>query len=78
VQDQIIFTAAEALRICGILMLPFMPSKMAELLDDLGVEPARRDFKHATFRRDLTYGVPFRKLRRGEDESLFPPLITEE
>jgi methionyl-tRNA synthetase len=33
--DRIIYLCAEALRVCGILLQPYMPNKMAKLLDML-------------------------------------------
>lgn len=37
----------EALRICGILLQPFMPSKAALLLDSLGIPAEQRALEHA-------------------------------
>lgn len=73
----IIYYAAEALRICGILLQPFMPSKMERLLDMLGVDETRRDYDHAKLGRDLNYGIPKADLGKTPDTSLFPPLTSE-
>lgn len=73
----IIFYAAESLRICGILLQPFMPSKMKRLLDMLGVEEDKRSFLDARLGIDLDYGVPKCDLGKTVDESLFPPLTSE-
>jgi len=47
---------AESLRICGIIMQPIMPDKMAALLGMLGVMPKRRTWEFAKFGADETYG----------------------
>jgi methionyl-tRNA synthetase len=73
----IIYYAAESLRICGILLQPFMPSKMGQLLDMLGVDAARRTYQDASFGVDLDYGKPEFELGKGADSSLFPPLTAE-
>ena len=39
--DRIVYLAAEALRITGILLLPYMPNKARMLLDQLGVHHDR-------------------------------------
>jgi len=75
--ESIIFHCAEAVRIVGILLQPYMPTKAAQLLDMLGVDESRRTFDDARFEADYTYGVP--KLPPGRDafDSLFPPLSAE-
>ncbi|ERF76550.1 hypothetical protein EPUS_05823 [Endocarpon pusillum Z07020] len=73
----IIYYAAESLRICGILLQPFMPSKMERLLDMLGVDETSRNYGHARLGRDLSYGIPKADLGAGADTSLFPPLTSE-
>ena len=73
----IIYYAAESLRICGILLQPFMPSKMKRLLDMLGVDEKKRLFEHARFGIDVDYGGPKCDLGGGADASLFPPLTAE-
>ena len=40
-------TVIETLRICGILLQPFMPTKAAALLDALKVEENERTLAHA-------------------------------
>ncbi|ROT43234.1 methionyl-tRNA synthetase [Sodiomyces alkalinus F11] len=79
-RNKIVFHAAEAVRVAGILMQPFMPTKMAQLLDILGVQPDRRTFDHAVFRGDLDYGVRKEggKLPKGKWAALFPPVVPEE
>lgn len=77
--DNIIFDSAEAVRVAGILLQPYMPTKAGEILDILGVDPTRRTFQYAVFGADFTYGVP--KIPcggRGAFETLFPPLIVED
>jgi methionyl-tRNA synthetase len=73
----IIYYAAESLRICAILLQPFMPSKMKRLLDILGVDEQKRFYQHASFGCDFDYGIPKCDLGRGADNSLFPPLTAE-
>lgn len=73
----IIYYAAESMRICGILLQPFMPAKMKRLLDMLGVDDDKRLFEHARFGADFHYGVPVCELGEGADASLFPPLTAE-
>lgn len=43
----ILYLSMEALRICGTLLLPFMPEKMADLLDQLGVPEGLRAIDEA-------------------------------
>ena len=73
----IIYYAAESLRICGILLQPFMPAKMKRLLDMLGVDEDKRLFEQARFGADFDFGVPLCDLGEGADASLFPPLTAE-
>ena len=42
------FYSLEACRVAGILLQPVMPTKMASLLDRLGVANDQRYFEHAT------------------------------
>ena len=72
--DKIIFLCAESIRICGILLQPYMPSKMKDLLDQLGVDSAKRMFENAKFGSDSTYGTPMVPLGKGHEGVLFPPL----
>ena len=72
--DSIIFMCAESLRISGILLQPYMPSKMKELLDLLGVDPAKRGFENTKFGSDSTYGTPMIPVGKGLEGVLFPPL----
>ena len=44
----ILFVTAEVLRVVAIFVQPFMPAKMSELLDLLGVPADARAFAHAT------------------------------
>ncbi|SMQ52211.1 unnamed protein product [Zymoseptoria tritici ST99CH_3D7] len=54
--DKVIYLAAESLRVCGILLTPFMPGKAGMLLDLLGVEQDRREWEWAVVGKDKTYG----------------------
>ena len=74
----IIFTCSEAVRIAAILLQPFMPTKMKQCLDMLGVEEAKRTFEYATYNADFTYGEPLVDIgSAGSEGTLFPPLIAE-
>ena len=77
--DWIIFLCAESLRVCGILLQPFMPSKTNALLGMLGVGKNKRAFADASFGVDDQYGTPLPgvTLGRGLEGVLFPPLATE-
>ena len=70
----VIYLLAESLRICGILLQPYMPSKMQQLLDQLGVDPGKRSFQDADFGSDRTYGLPLIPVGRGHQGVLFPAL----
>ncbi|KAG0134460.1 methionyl-tRNA synthetase-like protein [Tuber indicum] len=81
-QDLPVYLSAEAVRIAGILLQPFMPGKMKELLDGLGVGEDRRGFGYAVVGGDREYGAA---VVRGEGKGeagkesarmgvLFPPL----
>ncbi|KAK8047768.1 hypothetical protein PG996_015832 [Apiospora saccharicola] len=74
---QIIYHTAEALRVAGILLQPFMPEKSAGLLDRLGVDPRQRTFDCARFGSDPAYGVSTVPLGEGAQSSLFPPIPAE-
>lgn len=76
--EQIVFLAAESLRISGILLQPFIPEKASELLDRLGVSPDRRTFEDAVIYGDDSYGSPAIPLGKGAHNSLFPPLPVED
>jgi methionyl-tRNA synthetase len=75
--NTIIYHCAEATRIVGILLQPYMPTKSAELLDLLGVDMSRRSFKDAQYGADLDFGVPMRPVGSGRWDGLFPPLPVE-
>ncbi|KAJ4302192.1 methionyl-tRNA synthetase [Collariella sp. IMI 366227] len=75
--EKILFLVAEGLRICGILLQPFLPEKATKLLDTLGASPDKRTFAHAALRCDPDYGVPMVDPGHGRDDGLFPPLIED-
>ncbi|KAK3906563.1 tRNA synthetases class I (M)-domain-containing protein [Staphylotrichum tortipilum] len=75
VAEQVIFLAAEGVRVMGILLQPFMPGKATQLLNSLGVADDRRTFGHTALRGDPSYGVPREDLGRGRTTGLFPPLV---
>lgn len=74
----IVYLSAEALRVSGILLQPFMPDKAALLLDMLGVARDRRGFRSASFGADDSYGASFVDLGKGHQNVLFPPLRSDE
>lgn len=78
---EILFLCAESLRICGILLQPYMPTKMSELLDTLGVSQSRRKFADTVIGVDRDYGTPLPGVKtglgRGMEGTLFPPLTIE-
>ncbi|KAI0015330.1 tRNA synthetases class I (M)-domain-containing protein [Xylariomycetidae sp. FL0641] len=76
--NQTVFLAMEMLRIQGILLQPFVPTKAAELLDRLGVAPENRTFAHAQMYVDPDYGTSRIPLGTGAGSSLFPPLPVED
>ncbi|KAI9739760.1 MAG: methionyl-tRNA synthetase [Cirrosporium novae-zelandiae] len=76
--DEIIYFCAEALRICGILLQPYMPSKASQLLDMLGVNQEQRTFADTKLRGDIVYGTSRSPLGNGIEGVLFPPLICED
>lgn len=71
-----IFMCAESIRICGILLQPFMPEKMKELLDTIGVAENARLFDNAKFGSDAEYGELPVAMRDGKQKNLFPSLTS--
>ncbi|KAF2134275.1 hypothetical protein P153DRAFT_280638 [Dothidotthia symphoricarpi CBS 119687] len=76
--DKIVYLAAEALRLTGILLLPYMPNKADTMLDQLGVAPDRRTLEWCRPGADVEYGVPMVELGVAFKGVLFPPLSSEE
>lgn len=74
---RVVFHSAEAVRIIGILLQPYMPTKAKTLLDMIGVEDSRRTFDDALFGVDASYGTPKVSLGTGAWDALFPPLPVE-
>lgn len=75
---RIIFLCAEALRLTGIFLQPFMPNKASELLDMLGVESEKRTLQYAALCADNSYGTPLKHSLMGKGgDQLFPPLIND-
>ncbi|KAI9816998.1 MAG: methionyl-tRNA synthetase [Phylliscum demangeonii] len=78
--QQTVYLCAEALRICGILLQAFIPTKARELLDAIGVAEGRRALAHATVGADPDYGDASGPAQEGgeggagEKQLLFPPL----
>jgi methionyl-tRNA synthetase len=75
--DKIIYESAEALRMVGILLQPWMPNKANLLLDQLGVRHERRTFAWCKPGADLEYGEPLVDLGKGYLGVLFSPLPSE-
>ncbi|PBP25156.1 methionyl-tRNA synthetase [Diplocarpon rosae] len=72
--DSVIYHCAEAIRIVGILLQPFMPGKSAQLLDMIGVAASRRTFDDAKLGADYSYGAAKIPVGRDAWDGLFPPL----
>ena len=77
--ETVIYLCAEVLRVCGILLQPFMPTTMALMLDMLVVAPHKRGLEHAVLGADFEYGSEqspggFKRKTDGKTEVLFPPL----
>lgn len=70
--DEVMYNLCEALRVIGILSLPFLPGKSAELLDWLGVAESERTFQSTAMWGGLPSG---RTLQKGEP--LFPRIEDE-
>ena len=69
-----IYLCAETLRICGILLQPYMPGKAMTMLDLLGVSEDARKFENAILGSDMTFGEPMIGLGKAYRGALFPPL----
>ncbi|KAF7911232.1 uncharacterized protein EAF01_002739 [Botrytis porri] len=72
-----VYHSAEAIRIVGILLQPYMPQKASLLLDMIGVLPERRTYEFAILGADPSYGDAQAPLGRGAWDGLFPPLAIE-
>lgn len=75
----IIYLIAEALRLSGIMLQPFIPLHAGRLLDLLGVQNERRSWDFARHGADFTYGTPTNGVQAwsGLRGTLFPPLAAE-
>lgn len=71
--NKVVYLCAEALRITGILLQPYMPKKAATLLDMLGIREERRTATYAVLGTDFDYGDSKVELGKGELGTLFPP-----
>ncbi len=65
--DEVLYNLCEALRIIGILTLPFIPGKAATLLDWLGVDAAERTYEATARWGGLASGT---RVKKGK--ALFP------
>nr|POE48393.1 putative methionine--trna ligase, mitochondrial [Quercus suber] len=75
--ERTIYLSAETLRLSGIMLQPFMPAAAKRLLDMLGVAMDRRTWEWCSEGRDDSYGTPMVPLGKGDQGSLFPPLVSE-
>ncbi|CAK1368068.1 putative methionine--tRNA ligase, mitochondrial [Cercospora beticola] len=75
--DRSIYLAAEALRLVGIMLQPFMPTASKRQLDMLGVAEDRRSWEWCQVGKDDNFGVPFHQIGKGEKGLLFPPLTSD-
>ncbi|KAF3906469.1 hypothetical protein ABW20_dc0106175 [Dactylellina cionopaga] len=71
IRAYMLYPAMEALRLTGILLQPFMPTKMDRFLSCLGVDERNRGWESAVFGADFTYGVG---VSGNIKEMIFPPL----
>lgn len=67
-----LFFGSETLRLAGTLLQPFMPEKSAQLLDMLGVDPARRTW------RDCEVGKGGERVPRPGKAHLWPAVAVPE
>ena len=75
--DRTLYLNVEALRLVGIMLQPFMPTKAKLLLDMLGVAVERRGWEWCEVGLDDGYGVPMVDLRDAPHHlGLFPRLAT--
>ena len=72
-KDRVIYLCVDSLRICAILLQPYMPTKMKQLLDMLGVAEDARMYANASIGKDQDYGEPKYNINENT-EVLFPPL----
>ena len=73
--NRVIYLCAESIRICGILLRPFMPDKMSKLLDMIGVADDARLFANTEYGSDRDYGEPKCSVE-GPDGVLFSALTS--
>ncbi|MBT5375079.1 MAG: methionine--tRNA ligase [Rhodospirillaceae bacterium] len=69
----VLYTLAETIRHIAILLQPFMPGSMAQMLDQLAVPEDARDFAHLGVDHALKPGTPLPK-----PEGVFPRFVEEE
>ncbi|BCS24080.1 methionine--tRNA ligase MSM1 [Aspergillus puulaauensis] len=69
--QRVLYNVAESMRITGILLQPFMPTKAKETLDLFRVDASKRGISDARYASDSDYGEGIKK------KILFEPLIFE-
>ncbi|KAK4694528.1 hypothetical protein P7C71_g3070, partial [Lecanoromycetidae sp. Uapishka_2] len=74
--DKVIFSCAESIRICGILLQPYMPAKMRRLLDMLGVAADARLYANTMLGSDQDFGEATSSPEKDTHDVLFPPLTS--
>ncbi|POS82796.1 hypothetical protein EPUL_006312 [Erysiphe pulchra] len=72
--EEVIYHCMETLRICGILLQPFIPDKATELLNILCVDSKKRSFDFANYKTDLEFG---NTIPTPSEQLLFPRLAVE-
>lgn len=78
VAHRALFHSAETLRIVGVLMQPFMPTKARHLLDALGVDVvAGRTWENSAFGRGIDSRSSNMILGQGKLAQLFPAIKVE-
>ncbi|KAL2858914.1 tRNA synthetases class I (M)-domain-containing protein [Aspergillus pseudodeflectus] len=71
-KQRVLYNVAESMRITGILLQPFMPTKAKEILDVFRVDTSKRNLSDASYGSDTGYGEGIEK------KIIFPPLVSEE
>lgn len=74
--DKVIYLCAESIRICGILLQPYMPAKMKQLLDMLGVANDARSYANTLVGSDHDFGQPMSSPEEDMHRVLFPSLTS--
>ena len=57
ITERVYALSLEILRICGILLQPFIPAKAGMLLDAMDIPPSERTLQHAQLLRSLVGNI---------------------